>query len=156
MELRLGSQVFRPDEFVLWHDIAPDTRPLAGDRMAGTAAATGAGLVCTDPARAVRAGVRPDGIIVDAGTMPAAARVEECLASGHAVLVTLARPDSERARHHDERDAGLLAAVSVYAWLGVRVFRADPRDTDRVRQVLDMVASIKGTRPPARTVRGLA
>ncbi|HEY7486249.1 MAG TPA: hypothetical protein VH912_17420 [Streptosporangiaceae bacterium] len=152
MELRLGSQVFHPGDFVLWNDIAPGARPLVGDQMAGTAAATRAGLVCADPAVAARAGVRPDGIVVDAGTMPTAALVEACLSTGHAVLVTLDRPDGAAT----EPDPGVLAAVSVYAWLGVRVFRADPRDSDPVRQVLDMVASIKGTRPPARTVRGLA
>jgi hypothetical protein len=53
-------------------------------------------------------------------------------------------------------DAGLLAAVSIYAWLGVRVFRVSAPDVAPVRQVLDMVASIRGTRPPALTRRGLA
>jgi dihydropteroate synthase len=42
----------------------------------------------------------------------------------------------------------------VFAWTGARVFRtADP---DPTRQVLDMVASITGTRPPAVSRRGLA
>jgi dihydropteroate synthase len=34
------------------------------------------------------------------------------------------------------------------------VFRA--HNVAETRQTLDMVASIRGTRPPARTVRGLA
>jgi dihydropteroate synthase len=42
----------------------------------------------------------------------------------------------------------------VSAWLGARVFRA--HDVAATRQTLDMVASIRGDRPPARTVRGLA
>ncbi|HEU5158072.1 MAG TPA: hypothetical protein VFU43_13835 [Streptosporangiaceae bacterium] len=159
MELRLGHQVFRPGDFVLWHDIAPDALPLLGDRLAEEAAATGAALVCADPRRAREAGVRADGIIVDAGTMPPAVRVTECLASGHPVLVTLAAAPAEppdMADTADTADPGLLAAAAVYAWLGVRVFRADAADAGAVRQVLDMVASIKGTRQPTVSRRALA
>jgi hypothetical protein len=168
MELRLGHQIFHPGDFVLWHDIAPDAAPLLGDRLAAEAAATGAALVCTDPRRALDAGVRADGVIVDAGTMPAATRVDECVATGHPVLVTLGiqepaqepAQDAEDAEDADERaDAGLLAAAAVYAWLGVRVFRADAAaagQVRQVRQVLDMVASIKGTRQPTLSRRALA
>jgi hypothetical protein len=160
MELRLGSEVFYPGDFVLWDDIAPDAAPLVGDSLAAAAAAGGAGLVCTDPGNALRQGVPADRIIVDAGIAPPVAKVEECLSAGHAVLVTLreaaessaARPS--RARR--ETDPALLAAASVYAWLGVRVFRAGAGDTEPLRQVLAMVASIKGTRPPALSRRGLA
>jgi hypothetical protein len=147
MELHLGCEASSSGgDFVLWDDIAPDAVPLVGDDKASSAAATGAALVCTDPERALRAGVRADGIIIDAGTSPTAAEVEACLASGYAVLVTL----------EGDSGAGLLAAASVYAWLGVRVFRTDSADAEDVRQVLDMVASIKGTRPPKVSRRGLA
>ncbi len=172
MELRLGHQVFHPGDFVLWHDIAPDAAPLLDDRLADEAAATGAGLVCADPERAMAAGVRPDGIIVDAGTMPAADRVAELVASGHPVLVTLRRrsdgaaaepPEpaepaeaAEGAEGAEGAEPGLLAAAAVYAWLGVRVFRTDVDDAGPVRQVLDMVASIKGTRQPTLSRRALA
>ena len=54
----------------------------------------------------------------------------------------------------EERLTGTLAATAVSAWLGARVFRA--HDVAATRQTLDMVASIQGTRPPARTTRGLA
>ncbi|HEX6473223.1 MAG TPA: hypothetical protein VF069_29295 [Streptosporangiaceae bacterium] len=186
MDLRLGHQVFRPDDLVLWHDIAPDAVPLVGDHLAGAAAATGAGLVCTDPDRAVALGVRADGVILDAGTMPAAAWAAECVASGYPVLVTLAREperpggnDHDNDGHRDDvpgdgpgdvpddgpdvdvvveaADAGVLAAASVYAWLGVRVFRPLPTHAAdaALRQVLDMVASIRGTRPPALSRRAL-
>ena len=50
--------------------------------------------------------------------------------------------------------AGTLAATAVGAWLGARIFRA--HDVLPTRQALDMVASIKGDRPPARLTRGLA
>jgi hypothetical protein len=163
MELRLGHQVFRPGDFVLWHDIAPGAVPLVGDRLAGEAAATGAALACAHPERALALGVRADGVIRDAGTMPTAERVAECLASGHPVLVTLAAGAEQREDRPGRADAmvesadpGLLAAASVYAWLGARVFRTDPGDAGAVRQVLDMVASIKGTRRPTLARRGLA
>ncbi|SEG42243.1 dihydropteroate synthase [Thermomonospora echinospora] len=122
---------------------------LVGDELAETAAATGAGLVCRDPQRALTAGVRADGIVVDAGPRPPAQRVAELTKDGLAVMVSL---DDEPVGE----DTGLLAAVSIYAWLGVRVFRVAAPDVAPVRQVLDMVASIAGTRPPALTRRGLA
>lgn len=156
MELRLGHQVFHPGDFVLWHDIAPDAAPLLGDRLAAEAAATGAALVCSDPERALAAGVRADGIIVDAGTMPAATRVDERVAAGHPVLVTLAIETAQPGGGTENADAGLLAAAAVYAWLGARVFRTDAAAAGAVRQVLDMVASIKGTRQPTVSRRALA
>jgi hypothetical protein len=60
----------------------------------------------------------------------------------------------EASREADQ--AALLAAVSVYAWLGVQVFRVPAEHVTAVRQALDMVASIKGTRPPTLSRRGLA
>ena len=46
------------------------------------------------------------------------------------------------------------AATAVSAWHGARVFRV--HEVAETRQVLDMVASIRGIREPARVVRGLA
>jgi len=54
----------------------------------------------------------------------------------------------------DARLTGTLAATAVSAWLGARVFRA--HNVPETRQVLDMVAAIRGTRVPTRTARGLA
>ncbi|TDC58270.1 hypothetical protein E1281_01850 [Actinomadura sp. KC345] len=90
----------------------------------------------------------PDGV-ADAGTAPPASRVERLTAGGAVVMVTL-ETDAR------EPDPGLLAAASVYAWLGATLFRVPDPQADGVRQVLDMVASIQGTRPPAATRRGLA
>ncbi len=90
----------------------------------------------------------PDGA-ADAGTAPPASRVERLAATGNAVLVTL-ETDAR------EPDPGLLAAASVYAWLGATLFRVPESQADGTRQVLDMVASIQGTRPPAVARRGLA
>ncbi len=52
----------------------------------------------------------------------------------------------------DERLFGSLAATAVAAWLGATVFRT--HDVRATRQTLDMVASIRGDRPPALAVRG--
>ncbi len=54
----------------------------------------------------------------------------------------------------DERLNGTLAATTVCAWLGARVFRA--HDVVATRQVLDMTASMMGIRPPVAATRALA
>jgi hypothetical protein len=47
-----------------------------------------------------------------------------------------------------------LAAATVTAMSGVRAIRA--ADVRQARKVVEMVASVTGTRPPARAVRALA
>jgi hypothetical protein len=106
---------------------------LVGDAFADVAAATGAALACTSPERA--AGVRRDGLIV---TASGAAEAGRLAGDGLAVLA----------------DEPVQAVMAVYAWLGARVFRTN--DVHGTRQVLDMVASIRGTRAPAVARRGLA
>jgi len=83
--------------------------------------------------------------VLAAGTDPTAEDVTRAVASGRPVLVTLGG-----------EGAGLLAAAAVYAWLGVRHFRAPATAAAELRQVLDMVAAIQGTRPPVLSRRGLA
>jgi hypothetical protein len=106
---------------------------LVGDALAGVAAATGAALACSAPE--IGRGVRPDGLLIRATNLREA---EPLTRAGLAVLADEAEP----------------AVVAVHAWLGVRVFRTN--DVPGTRQVLDMVASIRGTRPPAVARRGLA
>ena len=53
-----------------------------------------------------------------------------------------------------ERLEGTLAATALAAADGARMFRV--HEVGPTRRVLEMAASIKGDRPPARTVRGLA
>ena len=53
-----------------------------------------------------------------------------------------------------ERLEGTLAATALAAADGARMFRV--HEVGPTRRVLEMVASIRGDRPPARTVRGLA
>ncbi|TSE01918.1 dihydropteroate synthase [Skermania sp. ID1734] len=53
-----------------------------------------------------------------------------------------------------ERLEGTLAATALAAAAGARVFRV--HEVAHTRRVVDMVAAIRGTRQPRRTVRGLA
>ena len=52
------------------------------------------------------------------------------------------------------RPAAVIATAAVCTWLGIPLIRS--RHTRAVRRAIDMTASIAGTRPPSRTVRGLA
>ena len=115
---------------------------------------------------AVQAGVDPDRVLVDPGhdfgkntrhSLEATRRLGELVATGWPVLVALSNKDFVGETLDvplEERLTGTLAATAVSAWLGARVFRV--HDVAPTRQTLDMVASIQGTRPPARTTRGLA
>jgi dihydropteroate synthase len=116
--------------------------------------------------RALAAGIDPDRIVIDPAhdfgkntwqSLAITRRLGELTATGWPVLVSASHKDfvgETLAAGVDERLAGTLAVTAVGAWLGARVFRAhDVRDT---RQALDMVASIKGDRAPARAVRALA
>jgi dihydropteroate synthase len=124
-----------------------------GERLSEVAADYGAGLVCGHAGRAVARGVQPARLLVEAGpggwpSAEAIRRLEEMVAAGWPVLVTVPGPSP------DAGPAGSLAAAAVCAWLGARVFRAD--QVTPTRRVLDMVSAIRGDRPPARAVRGLA
>jgi hypothetical protein len=50
--------------------------------------------------------------------------------------------------------AAVIATAAVCTWLGAPVVRS--RHTRAVRRAIDMTGSIAGSRPPSRTVRGLA
>jgi dihydropteroate synthase len=78
------------------------------------------------------------------------------VATGWPVLVSLSNKDlgESLGRPVGERLIGTLATTAVSAWSGARVFRA--HNIAETRQTLEMVATIRGTRPPLRTVRGLA
>ena len=84
-------------------------------------------------------------------------RLDEMAATGWPVLVSLSNKDfvgETLDAPIGERLTGTLAATAVSAWLGARVYRV--HEAGETRQVLDLVASIKGTRPPSLVVRGLA
>ncbi len=80
---------------------------------------------------------------------------DELVATGWPVLMTLSNNDFGETLDAgmDDRVDGVLAATAIAAWAGIRVFRV--RQVRQTRRVLEMVASIAGTRPPARAIRGL-
>lgn len=116
--------------------------------------------------RALAAGVPADGILVDPTHdfgkntfhgLELLRRLDEIVALGHPVLMALSNKDfigETLDAGIDDRAEGTLAATSVAAMTGARVFRT--HDVRATRRAVEMVASIMGTRPPARTVRGLA
>jgi len=116
--------------------------------------------------RALAVGVRRDGILLDPAhdfgkntrhSLEITRRLDELTALGWPVLVSLSRKDflgETLDLPAPERLEGTLAATTVCAWLGARVFRA--HDVRAARRVLDTVAAIRGTRPPAVARRGLA
>ena len=117
-------------------------------------------------ARAVSLGIDPASVLVDPThdfgkntwhSLHLVRRTEALVALGHPVLMALSRKDfvgESLDLPAEERLEGTLAATAVAAWLGARVFRA--HDVRATRRTLDMVATIRGDRPPARAVRGLA
>ncbi|MEU8180157.1 dihydropteroate synthase [Micromonospora sp. NPDC049047] len=176
-------------------DLLNDTWSGADPALARVAARTGAGLVCSHAGglvprtrphraaftdvvsdvvatvtglaeRAVAAGVRPDGILIDPAhdfgkntrhSLEITRRLGELTATGWPVLVALSNKDfigESLDLPVPDRLEGTLAATAVSAWLGARVFRA--HQVGPTRRVLDMVASIRGNRPPSATRRGLA
>lgn len=116
--------------------------------------------------RAVELGVDPRSVLVDPAhdfgkntwhSLELTRRLDEMTGTGWPVLVSLSNKDfvgEALDRPVGERLTGTLAATAVSAWHGAQVYRV--HEVAETRQVLDMVAAIRGTRPPARTVRGLA
>ncbi|MGN6686800.1 MAG: dihydropteroate synthase [Actinomycetales bacterium] len=115
--------------------------------------------------RARRIGVRADGIVIDPAhdfgkttwhSLAVTRRIDALVATGWPVLVALSNKDfvgETLGRGLDERLAGTLAATVWCAERGVRIVRAHAvRET---RDALDMLAAIRGDRPPARPVRAL-
>lgn len=84
-------------------------------------------------------------------------RVDELVETGWPVLMALSNKDfvgeTLGAGVH-ERLEGTLAATAVSARAGAKVFRA--HNVAQTRAVVDMVASIAGTRPPHEVLRALA
>ncbi|WP_309222341.1 dihydropteroate synthase [Aeromicrobium sp. S22] len=84
-------------------------------------------------------------------------RVDELVATGWPVLMALSNKDfigETLGQPVDQRREGTLAATALAAAAGAAAFRA--HDVPGTLRVLEMVASIRGDRPPARAVRGLA
>lgn len=144
--------------------LSPRTRPHRtayadpmGDVVARTAELAG---------RAVELGVRRDGIIVDPAhdfgkntrhSLDVTRRLDELVDTGWPVVVAVSNKDFIGETLDvplEQRGEGTLAALAVSAWLGARMFRV--HEVRPARRTLDMVAAIKGFRPPAVSRRGLA
>lgn len=116
--------------------------------------------------RAVTLGVAEGRIMVDPGhdfgkntyhSLEVTRRLPELVATGWPVLVSVSNKDfvgETLGADLADRVVGTLATSSVCAWLGALVFRA--HNVRETRQTVDMIASIRGERPPSRAVRGLA
>ncbi|MET7458336.1 dihydropteroate synthase [Streptomyces sp. NPDC005574] len=116
--------------------------------------------------RAVSLGVPRESVLIDPGhdfgkstrhSLEATRRLAEMVATGWPVLVSLSNKDfvgETLDKPVKERVIGTLATTAVSAWLGAQVYRV--HEVAETRQVLDMVASIAGHRPPAVARRGLA
>ena len=176
-------------------DLINDTWAGADPDLVNAAAAAGIGLVCshvgglsprTDPHRmayddvvadvirtttaladrALAAGVRPDGILIDPThdfgkntlqSLELTRRLDELAATGWPVLVAVSNKDfigETLELPPGQRGNGTLAALTVSAWLGARVFRV--HDVPAARQALDFIAVLRGTAQPAGTRRSLA
>ncbi|GAA3744212.1 dihydropteroate synthase [Salinactinospora qingdaonensis] len=115
--------------------------------------------------RAVLVGVDPHSVLIDPAhdfgkntwhSLELTRRLDEMTATTWPVLVSLSNKDfvgETLDLSVGERLTGTLAATAICAWHGAQVYRV--HEVAQTRQVLDMVASIRGVRSPARTVRGL-
>jgi dihydropteroate synthase len=116
--------------------------------------------------RALAAGVPADRIVIDAAhdfgkntwhSLEITRRLAEMTQTGFPVLVSLSNKDFVGETLNlppEQRLPGTLAATAICAWHGARIFRV--HQVAESRQVVDMVSAIRGDRPPARAVRGLA
>ncbi|MFJ3878748.1 dihydropteroate synthase [Streptomyces sp. NPDC090077] len=116
--------------------------------------------------RAAALGVPRESIMIDPGhdfgkntrhSLEATRRLAEMTETGWPVLVSLSNKDfvgETLDKPVKERLLGTLATTAVSAWLGAQVYRV--HEVAETKQVLDMVRSIQGHRPPAVARRGLA
>ncbi len=116
--------------------------------------------------RAVALGVPKESIMIDPGhdfgkntfhSLEVTRRLNEVVETGWPVLVSLSNKDfvgETLGKPVGERLIGTLAATSISAWLGARVFRV--HNVPETLEVLQSVGSIMGKRSPRITRRGLA
>jgi dihydropteroate synthase len=116
--------------------------------------------------RAVAAGVDRRSVVIDPAhdfgkntfhSLEVTRRLDEMTATGWPVLVSLSNKDfvgESLGLPVGERLTGTLAATAVCALAGARIYRV--HEVVETRQVVDMVWTIAGRRPPLRAVRGLA
>jgi len=156
------------------HPGVPVCADAGGDAYAGpadltrdpaVAAGSGARLICARQEDAARSGLPPEQLLIE--TSPAG--LIAALAGGYPVLVDLPStgtrpggtppdggisPDEAAIPGDGPPGAAALAVAALSGWLGTAVVRT--RHPQPVRRALDLTDSVRGVRPPARTVRGLA
>ena len=116
--------------------------------------------------RALDAGVAAESVIIDPAhdfnkntfhSLEVTRRIGEMVETGWPVLVSLSNKDfvgEALDLPTGERLIGTLAATSVCALAGVRIYRV--HQVTETRQTVDMVWSVAGRRPPPAAIRGLA
>jgi dihydropteroate synthase len=116
--------------------------------------------------KAVAGGVTKASVVIDPGhdfgkntyhSLELTRRLSEMVATQWPVLVSLSNKDfvgEALDKPVGERLLGTLAATSISAWLGARIFRV--HNVEETRQTLDMVSAIRGDVPPRVARRGLA
>ncbi|MEZ0579701.1 dihydropteroate synthase [Nocardioides sp. MH1] len=115
--------------------------------------------------RALTAGVARESIVIDPAhdfgkntfhSLEVTRRIGEMVETGWPVLVSLSNKDFVGETLDlpvGERLIGTLASTAVCALAGARIYRV--HEVVETRQVVDMVWSIAGRRPPRRAIRGL-
>ena len=143
--------------------VTPRTRPYRIEYDDVVAAAIADTVAYAE--RAVGAGVAPDRVVIDPAhdfgkntfhSLEITRRLGEMVGTGWPVLVSLSNKDFVGETLDlpvGERLTGTLAATAVCALAGARIYRV--HEVAETRQVVDMVSSIAGRRPPRRAIRGL-
>jgi dihydropteroate synthase len=143
--------------------VTPRTRPYRIEYDDVVAAAIADTVAYAE--RAIAAGVARESVVIDPAhdfgkntfhSLEVTRRLGEMVATGYPVLVSLSNKDfvgETLDRPVGERLVGTLAATSVCALAGARIYRV--HEVVETRQTVDMVWSIAGRRPPQRAIRGL-
>ena len=143
--------------------VTPRTRPYRIEYDDVVAAAIADTVAYAE--RAVAAGVSRESVVIDPAhdfgkntfhSLEVTRRLGEMVDTGYPVLVSLSNKDFVGETLDlpvGERLVGTLAATAVCALAGARIYRV--HEVVETRQVVDMVSSIAGRRPPRRAIRGL-
>lgn len=143
--------------------VTPRTRPYRIEYADVVAAAIADTTAYAE--RALAAGVPRGGIVIDPAhdfgkntfhSLEITRRLGEMTATGWPVLVSLSNKDfvgESLDLPVGERLIGTLAATAVCALAGARIYRV--HEVVETRQVVDMVQTIAGRRPPLRAIRGI-
>ena len=143
--------------------VTPRTRPYRIEYDDVVAAAIADTVAYAE--RAIAAGVAKESVVIDPAhdfgkntfhSLELTRRLGEMVDTGYPVLVSLSNKDFVGETLDlpvGSRLVGTLAATAVCALAGARIYRV--HEVVETRQVVDMVSSIAGRRPPRRAIRGL-